>query len=822
MSTRTSRGAADLRRYFHSGWAFLIPYLAVYLLYYWLKWPVNPPAAAGVGSSVPGSSFSVPSLLHVYWFLHAINVGLAAVALVSWWREQGKGDRSQILDGLTPRRDGAKEQTSGILQKETEGIATRGSEGSRKIVPFLVRFRAFLRLKKSAQPAAPLSSLPPVKSTQEGAGSSENEGRSPSRSLSFSFKIAPWVLLGLLFWIPGVYLEYPADPWEHYGRINQWSWLHLVGEHSAWDKSSYFLAYSLLGQVSSPTRQLFWLDFYYTGACLLLCWQYYRLARAVGLGERAAFVFVLVQAFTFGNNIFGFYRYYGISSSIFAQLGAVALVRVAIEYANQKFQVPSFKFQGTPAEILQKETEGMGPRGFSALRFKLKALGSAQPGTPTAHEGIASEQAYPAASSRPKALGSAPSAVRSRLSARSFPRFPGFPLSAFQAAFCAACLLALTAFNHVQGIGIAGLGLLAVLSWRLIEWKRSMVIWLAAAAIALSVAAILWWPRNPALDAAYRPAGWLTAWYGFNLFSPSSLAFDRTVAILGFFGLVNILAGLFLLRWNHVVAWLTTAPLFAFYLPFVAIPFANTLATRSQSEILTFHRMLLAIPSGLALVALAESLCGSLKSSHDRVSVVRGRSKALQGVFDRLQIPAFALFVGLFAALPITPASAPYCNRLWNALMVSPGDLDMSQARTDLKLPNLVPTDATASTSLFTTPGIGLVAYAAGTQNVPLAYRPIYTPVVPAVLSLVNVIASTTKGGGHGLLLMPRTWALITPVSHAGHLSHHWLPQEVALQYAAGPEIQSAARELGGKEINNAAGALFLFGEWKSGTQQGR
>ena len=83
MSTRTSRGAEDLRRYFHSGWAFLIPYLAAYLLYWWLKWPVNPPSA---DHPFPASGLQPPCLLHVYWALHAINVVLAAVAIVSWWQ----------------------------------------------------------------------------------------------------------------------------------------------------------------------------------------------------------------------------------------------------------------------------------------------------------------------------------------------------------------------------------------------------------------------------------------------------------------------------------------------------------------------------------------------------------------------------------------------------------------------------------------------------------------------------------------------------------------------------------------------------------------
>ena len=36
-----------LQAYFRSGWAFLIPYLAAYLLYAWLRWPVS--AVTGEG-----------------------------------------------------------------------------------------------------------------------------------------------------------------------------------------------------------------------------------------------------------------------------------------------------------------------------------------------------------------------------------------------------------------------------------------------------------------------------------------------------------------------------------------------------------------------------------------------------------------------------------------------------------------------------------------------------------------------------------------------------------------------------------------------------
>jgi hypothetical protein len=89
MSIRTSKGAEYLRRYFHSGWAFLIPYLAAYLLYYWLKWPVNAASSEGTVKVASESGTWAPPLLHVYWVHHAINLVLAVIALRAWCRETG-------------------------------------------------------------------------------------------------------------------------------------------------------------------------------------------------------------------------------------------------------------------------------------------------------------------------------------------------------------------------------------------------------------------------------------------------------------------------------------------------------------------------------------------------------------------------------------------------------------------------------------------------------------------------------------------------------------------------------------------------------------
>src|SRR5665213_123980 len=160
--------SAPLRSYFSSGWAFLIPYLLVYLLYYWLKWSVNT------------STAHVPSLLHVYWALHAANLILGAFALRAGWRQLRVPD---------------------------------------------FRFPTSIFLC--------------------------------------------WFLLALVFFIPGTYLEYPADPWTHLSRITEWATRSEVGAHSAWLKFPYFFSYSFLEQVPVE-KQLFWLTIYYVGACLLL------------------------------------------------------------------------------------------------------------------------------------------------------------------------------------------------------------------------------------------------------------------------------------------------------------------------------------------------------------------------------------------------------------------------------------------------------------------------------------------------------------------------------------------------------------------------
>jgi hypothetical protein len=802
--------AFSLRRYFSSGWAFLIPYLAAYLLYYVMKWPVNPAGGGQMAevssqsSDVPILGSVVPPLLHVYWAVHAINLGLAAWALISLWREHRTAVSGQKSEAGSQRAEVGSQGSGVRSQKPGDGypVSDLGIQFSEPAV--------------SAEPSLDTP-------TAHGDFAGDQVPPSGFRFSAFQLsvirdalqRLAPWLLLALLFYIPGVYLEFPADPWQHYARINEWSWLQTVGEHSYWAKSSYFLAYSLLGKIAPPTRQLFWLDFYYTGCCLLLCWQYYRLARAVGLGERALMLFVILQSVLFGNNIFGFYRYYGISSSIFAQLGAVALTRIAIEFASQKFQVPStkgqgaktkyqvpsIKYQGNRPELSQEvteETEGIATGDSQLSRKTVKFLVHFRAflwRRESVHSSSPLPQLPPV-----KRLGSLPSRFL-------FSAFQPFSFSAFaSAALAALCLLAFIALNHPQGLGIAALGLAAVAIWRLIEWKRSMIWWLAAAALVLSVIAILWFPRDPLIAQHYRPHSWLTPWYGFNLFSggPNGPG-DRTRWIIGFFGMVNVLAAVVLLRRNMLIGWLTITPLLALILPFVAIPFSDALAPHLEAGegIIAFPRMFLSIPPGLALIAFGAECHRRSRTATviTTLPVPRSHPESCEILKAASYSSAFcALWMIGLVALLVVPANGPFFNRLWNALAIPPSDLSMRHVidasdqvdsnaffcPADYK-PRIV-RHFNGPIGVLTTPGIGYALSATAKLWIPTASKRLLNP--PAVTSS-TILANLLHVPRASICAMP-FWAhdeLFTASSLAGAMSTHWLPIEVAAVHATQEEL---------------------------------
>jgi len=603
-ATRYPQLATLLRRYFYSGWAFLIPYLAAYLLYYVTAWPVNPsPATAEAAASsaltplTPDASYHlIPSLLHLYWTLHVAHLVLAAIALRSWWTENS-------------------------VQYAREARNTN---------------------------SAPYSSY----------------------GLHLLIRIAPWAILTLLFYIPGVYLEWPSDPWEHLRRINEWRILDTVSAHSSWHKSSYFIPYSFLSWCIG-LRQLFWLDFYYTGICLLLCWQYYRFSRACGLGERASTVFVIIQALLFGNNIFSFYRYYGISSSIYAQLGAIALTRIVLEWAawgrtNLNFTAP-------------KDTDS-------------SSIQSARPSVPfTRHPCL-----FP---------------LQNR------PTFWHWPTTVGCLSPIALCLLSIIAFNHPQGLGIAGLGIAALVVWRLIEWKRSVLWWLIGGTIAVNALFLWLYPRTAIIE-TYRSQGWLSAWHGFNIIDLRSVAADRMLQITSCLGLVNLAAVAGLLIRNHVVAWLTFTPILICQLPVFAVPFAKTVSRVAEHYVVTFHRMLFATPILLASIVSLTVLCSQMKWKNKTSSNYSCPTK-----------PVFRIIYGAILLCCCISAGKPGYNRFWHSLASIASDLQLRGSIADTAAQRSQP----SSTRTVLT-RVGTAATAAAFPNTRTAESRMFTIPATAIL----------------------------------------------------------------------------------------
>jgi hypothetical protein len=247
------------------------------------------------------------------------------------------------------------------------------------------------------------------------------------------------------------------------------------------------------------------------------------------------------------------------------------------------------------------------------------------------------------------------------------------------------CLLPLIRYNHAQGLGIAGLGVGAVIVWRLIEWRRSALWWLIVATLVINMLFLWLYPR-PAMVEIHRAQGFLNAWYGFNILNLTSSAGDRMLQIVSVFGLVNLAAALFLIRRNHVIAWLTILPAAVMLLPYIAVPLEQVLSYNTSTEnVITFQRFFFSIPPCLAVVCLWAQLHqgrrgvspARLHRPHPTAaplgplpSIPADDSPPTRDGFYALVIVSMALI-----ALTTAPSSFPFYNRTWNSLVVVPADL---------------------------------------------------------------------------------------------------------------------------------------------------
>lgn len=155
------------------------------------------------------------------------------------------------------------------------------------------------------------------------------------KNKNYLFKVLFWLGLILLFQIPGAYIEFPSDSWEHFRRIFEWQACLFIDDHSTNYKFTYFWGWTLMSKVEPLSRRTA-LDIYSTFWQLLLAYQFYLFAVRIGFSESWAKVQVLGTICLFGTNLFGFYRYYALSSTPLAYIAYLRSLIVILDVFDGK------------------------------------------------------------------------------------------------------------------------------------------------------------------------------------------------------------------------------------------------------------------------------------------------------------------------------------------------------------------------------------------------------------------------------------------------------------------------------------------------------
>lgn len=138
-----------------------------------------------------------------------------------------------------------------------------------------------------------------------------------------------WIGLFFLFLLPGAYLEFPSDPWDHMWRIFRWGNLQYVSEHIDFLKYGFFWTWSLISWVPVAHHRLA-LDIYSAALQLLVIYQLYLFCLCLGMERSWAKVQGLAFIALFGTTVFS-YRYYALSST---PLAYIAYFRALIVIFN--------------------------------------------------------------------------------------------------------------------------------------------------------------------------------------------------------------------------------------------------------------------------------------------------------------------------------------------------------------------------------------------------------------------------------------------------------------------------------------------------------
>ncbi len=370
------------------------------------------------------------------------------------------------------------------------------------------------------------------------------------------------------------------------------------------------------------------------------------------------------------------------------------------------------------------------------------------------------------------------------------------PGAIFRGASEGALALLLVTFEHSQGLAIAALGGALILIGRWVGCSRRRAAFAAGSLALMSTAVFFWYPRSNVFDAIANPGGWLSPVHGLNLLHPASPAASQAWVVLGWLGIANLAAGVILLARGHVVGWLTIGPPAMLCLPLVAVPLTDYLLRFGDLAI--FHRLLFAIPSGLALALVGEGLVRSLRGAKHGIS--RGLAPA-----------AVATIALAFAVLP---AGRNGFNRAWHVLAIAPDDLSLrhlplqtAPALQD-KITVVPPGLDFAFAAKRLTP---LPDYALNWSSRLIVSTETFTSARRWELATqaLDVAANRDRPAR---AFVPDPYSITSDFSLAARLSGHWLDQEVSLEHAASPEFRRAALAKGFHPSGDAQGSLLESG----------
>lgn len=137
-----------------------------------------------------------------------------------------------------------------------------------------------------------------------------------------------WTCIVLVLLLPGAYLEYPSDTWEHFRRIFSFTRARSIGEGEMPLKSFYFLAWTWVEWVPIESRRLA-LAFVAALTQLVVLKQVYELSRALGLSARWSKLHVAAFLAIFGSTAFGI-RYYALASTAVALAASFRWITLSV------------------------------------------------------------------------------------------------------------------------------------------------------------------------------------------------------------------------------------------------------------------------------------------------------------------------------------------------------------------------------------------------------------------------------------------------------------------------------------------------------------